>query len=124
MRRSTLFELSGMELYEVAHVHRCFAGELAHGVRHAVVTPMLGQLGHGGEMPDGVFRELRKGPHVRIGSKPFFGRSPAARAKSRSCMAWAVSDGCRTDSPLAGNMPRGESKPGERRGGRKKGVAE
>ena len=37
MRRSTLLELSGMELYEVAHVHRCFAGELAHGVRHAVV---------------------------------------------------------------------------------------
>ena len=42
MRRSTLLELSGMELYEVAHVHRCFAGELAHGVRHAVVTPLLG----------------------------------------------------------------------------------
>ncbi|MGA9891605.1 MAG: hypothetical protein WBQ55_04390 [Xanthobacteraceae bacterium] len=29
MRRSTLLELSGMEIYEVAHVHRCFAGELA-----------------------------------------------------------------------------------------------
>src|SRR5260370_34561481 len=31
MRRSTLLELSGMELHEVAHVRRCFAGELAHG---------------------------------------------------------------------------------------------
>ncbi len=47
MRRSTLLELSSMELHEVAHVRRCFAGELAHGVRHAVVTPLPGQLGHG-----------------------------------------------------------------------------
>ena len=30
MRRSTLLELCGMELHEVAHVRRCFAGELAH----------------------------------------------------------------------------------------------
>src|SRR5882724_1800755 len=36
MRRSTLVELSGMELYEVAHVRRCLAGELVHSVRHAV----------------------------------------------------------------------------------------
>ncbi len=36
MGRSTLLELSGMELYEVAHVRRRFADELAHGVRHAV----------------------------------------------------------------------------------------
>src|SRR5580700_2825751 len=41
MRRSTLLELSGMELHEVAHVRRCFAGELPQGVRHAVVTPCL-----------------------------------------------------------------------------------
>ena len=40
MRRSTLLELSGMELHEVAHVRRCFAGELAHGVRYAIVTPL------------------------------------------------------------------------------------
>jgi hypothetical protein len=40
MHRSTLLELSGMELHELAHVHRCFAGELAHGFRHAVVTPL------------------------------------------------------------------------------------
>ena len=59
MRRSTLLELSGMELHEVAHVHRCFAGEFAHGVRHAVVTPLPGQLGHGREMPDEVFRKPR-----------------------------------------------------------------
>jgi hypothetical protein len=58
MRRSTLLELSCMELHEVAHVRRCFAGELAHGVRHAVVTPLPGQLGHGREMPDEVFRKL------------------------------------------------------------------
>src|ERR1700687_3649492 len=60
MRRSTLLELSGMELHEVAHVRRCFAGELAQGVRHAVVTPLLGQLGHSREMPDDVFRK----PHL------------------------------------------------------------
>src|SRR5271166_3786677 len=59
MRRSTLLELSGMELHEVAHVRRCFAGELAHGVRHAVVTPLLGQLGHGREMSDDVLRKPR-----------------------------------------------------------------
>src|ERR1700674_483521 len=56
MRRSTLLELSGMELHEVAHVRRCFAGELAQGVRHAVVTPLPGQLGHGREAADDVLR--------------------------------------------------------------------
>src|ERR1700730_9966481 len=40
MRRSTLLELSGMELHEVAYVRRCFAGELAQGVCHAVVAPL------------------------------------------------------------------------------------
>ena len=59
MRRSTLRELSGMKLYEVEHVCRCSAGELAHGIRHAIVTPLLGQLGHGGEMPDDVLGKLR-----------------------------------------------------------------
>ena len=54
MRRYTLLELSGMELHEVAHARRSFAGELAHGVRHAIVTPLPGQLGHGREMPDEV----------------------------------------------------------------------
>ena len=52
MRRSTLLELGGMEIHEVAHVRRCFAGELAHGGRHTVVTPLPSQLGHGREMPD------------------------------------------------------------------------
>ena len=47
MRRSTLLELSGVQLHEVAHVRRCFAGELAHGVCHAVVTPLLSKLSHG-----------------------------------------------------------------------------
>jgi hypothetical protein len=47
MRRSTLLELRGMELHEVAHVRRCFAGEVAHGVRHAIVTALPSQLGHG-----------------------------------------------------------------------------
>jgi hypothetical protein len=56
---STLLELSGMELHEVAHVRRCFAGELAHGVRHAIVTPLPNQLGHGREMPDEVLRKPR-----------------------------------------------------------------
>jgi hypothetical protein len=37
MRRSTLLELSGMELHEIAHVRRCFTGQLVHGVRHATV---------------------------------------------------------------------------------------
>src|SRR5260221_2974637 len=60
MRRSTLLELSDMELHEVAHVRRCLAGELAHGVRHAVETPLLGQLGDGREMPDDVLRK----PHL------------------------------------------------------------
>ena len=59
MRRSTLLELSGMELNEVAHTRRCFAGELAQGVRHAVVTPLPGQLRHGREMPDEVLRKSR-----------------------------------------------------------------
>ncbi len=59
MRRSAPLELSGMELHEVAHVRRCFAGELAHGVRHAVVTPLPGQLGHGREMADEVLRKPR-----------------------------------------------------------------
>jgi len=47
MRRHTLLELNGMELHEVEHVRGGFAGELAHGVRHAVVTPLPSQLGHG-----------------------------------------------------------------------------
>src|SRR4029077_12079748 len=59
MRRSTLLELSGMELHEVAHVRRCIAGELEHGVRHAVVTPLPVQLGHGREMADDVLRNPR-----------------------------------------------------------------
>src|SRR5215813_10710146 len=60
MRRSTLLELSGMELHEVAHIRRRFADELVHGVRHAVVTPLPRQLGHGRKMPDDVFRK----PHL------------------------------------------------------------
>ena len=56
MRRSTLLELSSMELHEIAHVHRYFVGKLAHGIRHAVVTPLPGQLGHGREMLDEVGR--------------------------------------------------------------------
>src|SRR5579864_4762350 len=59
MRRSTLLELSRMELHEIAYVRRCFAGELAHGVRHAIVTPLPGQLGHGREVPDEVLRKPR-----------------------------------------------------------------
>src|SRR6202171_2067341 len=59
MRRSTLLELSGMELHEVAHVRRCLAGELVHGVRHAIVTPLPVQLGHGREMADDVLRKPR-----------------------------------------------------------------
>src|SRR5258708_17814640 len=59
MRRSTLVELSGMELHEVAHVRRYLAGELVHGVRHAVVTPLPVQLGHGREMADDVLRKPR-----------------------------------------------------------------
>jgi hypothetical protein len=47
MRRSTLLELSGMEPYKVAHVRRRFARELVEGARHAVVTSLPGQLGHG-----------------------------------------------------------------------------
>ena len=56
MRRSTRLELSGMEMHEVAHVHRYFAGELAQGVRHSVVTSLLSQVGHGGEMTDHMLR--------------------------------------------------------------------
>src|ERR1700688_1529596 len=52
-----LLELSGMELHEVAHARRCFAGELVHGVRHAVVTPLPVQLGHGREMADDMLRK-------------------------------------------------------------------
>src|ERR1700676_2343926 len=59
MRWSTLLELSGMELHEVAHVRRCLAGEVLHGVRHAVVTPLPVQLGHGREMVDDVLRKPR-----------------------------------------------------------------
>src|SRR5439155_19181869 len=59
MRWSTLLELSGMELHEVAHVRRCFASELDQGVRHAIVTPLPGQLGHGREMADEVLRTPR-----------------------------------------------------------------
>ena len=59
MRRSTLLELTGMEFHEVVHVHRCFAGELADSVRHAVVTALLSQLGHGREMPEEVLRKPR-----------------------------------------------------------------
>src|SRR5260370_25238427 len=59
MRRSRLLELSGMELHEVAHVRRCFAGELAQDVRHAIVTPLPSQLGHGREMLDEVLRKPR-----------------------------------------------------------------
>src|SRR6516164_8394317 len=59
MRRSTLLELSSMELHEIAHVHRYFVGKLAHSIRHAVITPLPGQLGHGREMLDEVFRKLR-----------------------------------------------------------------
>src|SRR6478736_6223007 len=59
MRRSTLPELSGMKLHEVAHVRRCLAGQLVHGVRHAVVTPLPVQLGHGREMAYDVLRKPR-----------------------------------------------------------------
>src|ERR1700719_4115046 len=59
MRRFTLPELSGMELYEVVHVRRCFAGELIQCVRHTVVTSLPGQLRHGREMADEVFRKPR-----------------------------------------------------------------
>src|SRR5262245_43242874 len=62
MRRSALFELSGMELHEITHVRRCFAGELAHGVGHAIVTPLPSQLSHGGEMPDKVLRKKTRLP--------------------------------------------------------------
>ena len=47
IRRSTLLQLSSMELHEIAHVHRYFVGKPAHRIRHAVVTPPFGQLGHG-----------------------------------------------------------------------------
>src|SRR6516164_3658909 len=77
MRRSTLLELSSMELHEIAHVHRYFVGKLAHSIRHAVVTPLPGQLGHGREMLDDVFRKLRL---------------PKAFAPRRECDV-AISDG-------------------------------
>src|SRR5262252_3118508 len=78
MSRSTLLELSGMELHEVAHVRRRFAGELVHGVRHAIVTSLPGQLGHGREMPDDVLRKPylskafapRRGWDVAISDRP------------------------------------------------------
>src|SRR5262245_27429343 len=60
MRRSTLLELSGMELHEVAHIRWRFADELAQCVRHAIVTPLPSQLGHRREMPDEVLRK----PHL------------------------------------------------------------
>src|SRR6516165_6037142 len=59
MRWRTLSELGGMDLHEGAHARRCFARELAHSIRHTVVTPLLSQLGHGREMPDEVLRKLR-----------------------------------------------------------------
>lgn len=59
MRRFKLLELGGMEFHEVAHVRRCFAGEPAERVRHAVVTPLPGQVGYGREMPDDVLWKLR-----------------------------------------------------------------
>ena len=57
MPRSTVLELSGVELDEVVHVRWCLAGELAQGVRHAVETPLLGQRGDSREMPDDVLRK-------------------------------------------------------------------
>ena len=59
MCRSTRRELGAVEFHEVAHVGRCFAGELAHGIRHAVVTPLPIQFGHGREMADDVRRKPR-----------------------------------------------------------------
>src|SRR5262249_19612843 len=59
MRRSTLLELSGMELHEVAHVRWGLAGELVHNVRHAVVTPPPVKLGHGREMADDMLGKTR-----------------------------------------------------------------
>ena len=53
-----LFEFTSMELDEVVHVHWWFASDLVHGVRHAVVTPVPGQLGHRREMSDHVVRKL------------------------------------------------------------------
>jgi hypothetical protein len=59
MRRFTLPELSGVELHEVAHVRRSFAGELAQCVRHTVVTSLPRQLGHCREMADEVLGKPR-----------------------------------------------------------------
>ena len=59
MRRFTLLELSGMELHEVAHVRRCFAGELAECVRHTVVTSQPGQLGHCRKVADEMLGKER-----------------------------------------------------------------
>ena len=78
MRRSTLLELSGMEFHEVAHVCRCSTGELVHGVCHAVVTPLLVQLGHGREMPDGVLGK----PHLAKAFAPHRERNVAILAAS------------------------------------------
>ena len=50
MRQSKLLELSGMELHEIAHVRRCFAGELAQGVRHAIVKAELATRQAGNEL--------------------------------------------------------------------------
>ena len=58
-----LLELGGVELHEVAHIRRRFAGEFAQSVRHAVVTPLLGQLGHGREMAHDVLWILRLTKH-------------------------------------------------------------
>ena len=82
MRRSTLLELSGMELHEVAHVRRCFAGELAQGVRHAVVTPLSGQLGHG----------RQKWMRVRVQGGFELAQGSATRLKAPlSQISWPVS---------------------------------
>ena len=97
MRRSTLLELSGMELHEVAHVRRCFAGELAQGVRHAVVTPLSGQLGHG----------RQKWMRVRVQGGFELAQGSATRLKAPlSQISWPVSTlseiarGVRFSAPL------------------------
>ena len=88
MHRSTLLELSRMELHEVAHVRRCFASELAHRVRHAVVTPLLGQLGHGREMSDDVLRKPRLpkafAPRAGSGTSRYRIGLPSASEKTRA----------------------------------------
>src|SRR6267378_6230953 len=98
--RSTLLELSGMELHEVAHVRRCFAGELAHGVRHAIVTPLPSQLGHGREMPDEVLRKPRlpKTLAPRREWDAAISDGPAERLRDRRFVRYAVRG--RRGSPL------------------------